>query len=372
MKNKQRNGFTKIGLGLIFLFCAFPYMWAGDGQGGSQSETDLVWPMPPEQPRIRFVQKIALFGEVKGFQKPKKLSFFERLAGAKAPKVVEHALGRPYGIAVDSRDRIFVADAARKSIVVFDRANRTVEEWGRGRRGILNQPMGVSIDANDNVYVSDLQRKIIYVYNNDGALVSQLGFGVLDRPAGLAVDRKREILYVADPGLKQVLAFSLKDNTLVRRIGNSDRSSKKGVTFDSPANVAVDKKGFVYVTDQLGRRLYVFNRRGRLHRKIGEYGTSVGSFAFPKGVGVDSQDNVYVADAWFNNFQIFNSKGETLLFVGERGKAPGQFTLLAGLHVDHKDRIYATDFTGRLQIFQLLIDPDKENNQGGGADKQGL
>jgi DNA-binding beta-propeller fold protein YncE len=374
MKRRQRcfRGLA-LGFSLLLLAAANPPLWSAQENQGSESvdgaTSNLVWPMPPYNPRIRWVDKILEFADVTGKRKEKKkLSWFERLAGAKQEPVVEPRLARPYGIAVDSRGRVFVADVYLGKLIVFDQANKVVEEWNDERAAMM-QPIGVAVDAQDRVFVSDAKLRTLNVFGPDGNLISQFGQMELERPTGLAIDRKRELLYVGDAKAHQVVVFDLNDFSLVRRIGDLEGSDASGVSFYTPANLAVDRRGFLYVSDAIQRRVLILNRRGRLVHSFGQAGDGPGDFGRPKGIAVDSEGHIYVADGIFNNFQIFDQEGNVLFFVGSRGFKPGQFLLMAGLYIDDRDRIYVTDMTGRLQIFQYLPEPEIAA-EGGETDKK--
>jgi DNA-binding beta-propeller fold protein YncE len=58
----------------------------------------------------------------------------------------------PYGIALDSADRVFVADWANSLIQIFDPDGNFIAEWKQ-----FGRPSAVFIDKNDVIYVADSQ-----------------------------------------------------------------------------------------------------------------------------------------------------------------------------------------------------------------------
>lgn len=318
----------------------------------------LVWPGPPEKPRVRFVAAITGGEDVKG---KAKVSLVERLAG-RSPARDQMRLQKPYGVAVDKAGRVLVADSAQRAVLVFDRDNKQTSQWRGSSQFPLSVPVGLALDAQGRLFVSDSSQGLVVVFSPQGAPVAAFGKGTLVRPGGMAVDATRHRLYVADAKLNQVLAFDTESLARVRTIGAEVTGKPKefpGGTFSGATNVAVDAQGRVYVTDTFNCRIQVFDADGAFLRSIGSQGTRPGSFIRPRGIAIDSEGHLYVADAAFNNFQVFTSEGKPLMFVGASGDQPGQFLLPAGMAVDSQDRIYVTEQRlegGRLQIFQYLAE----------------
>jgi DNA-binding beta-propeller fold protein YncE len=308
---------------------------------------------------LRWVGQITDLNEVKGKTK-KKRSWVDRIVGVRAPDEPEARLQRPYGIAVDSRGRIYVADGYQRAVFVLDPAQHRVEMRGGSARAALALPIGVAVDEKDRLFVSDSFHHSITCFDAGGRVLAQFGRDELERPGGIGVDPQRHLLYVADAKAQRVAVFDTETFAFVRYVGSPSTSGQRERgRFAAPTNVAVDSRGNLYVTDTWNHRVQIFDRRGRFLRAFGSHGTQPGNFVRPKGIAVDSEGHVYVVDAEFNNFQIFTPEGQPLLAVGNLGQEPGQFTLIAGIFIDAQDRIYTTEQEGgRVQIFQYLHRPD--------------
>jgi len=310
-----------------------------------------VWPLPPEEPRIRYLRSYHGADDFKT-RKPsrwKSLLLGDDPSDQKRPD----ALVKPYGIAVSRIGRVYVTDTVSRRVFVFDPEGKTVTFLGETGTARLSKPVGVAVDRNDHVFVADATANRVFGYDVDGRLLIAIGReGEFDNPSGLAVDRKRDLLYVADAKKHQVLCYSTKDGAAVRTIGH--RGGAPG-EFNFPTNLFVDAHSRLYVTDTMNFRIQIFDPDGVFVSQFGTQGDTPGSLNRPKGVGVDSEGHIYVVDSSFNNFQTFDADGQLLLFVGAVGRGPGEFFLPAGLFVDDRDLIYVADQgNARVQVFEYL------------------
>ncbi len=326
---------------------------------------ELIWPLPPDPPRVRWLAQYADMAKVKN-PVDKKPRWIEKLTGTKAPEE-KLELRKPYGVATDSRERIYIADTQLKTVFVIDPEARVVEQRRGDSRAPMAIPAGVVVDSADRLFVSDAQLHSITCFSPTGQVISRFGMSSLGRPGGIAIDRQRNRLYVADAKQSRIAVFDTKSLEFICYFGTPGQAGKpENGTFASPTNVAVDRQGNIYVADTLNFRVQVLNPAGKFLRTFGAQGDRPGEFIRPKGIAVDSEGHVYVADAEFNNFQIFSPQGQPLLAVGEFGSAPGQFALIAGLYIDSKDRIYTSEmYIGRIQVFQYIPQPGSVEEKGG-------
>jgi DNA-binding beta-propeller fold protein YncE len=322
---------------------------AADKKKTVAAEPTLVWPLPPDPPRIRFV---TAYRTVNDFKQKSGSRWKSALLGHETERRITQLI-KPYGIAVARDGRVFVTDTAARRVFVFDPGAKTVTFIAESGPGKIVKPIGVAVDDAGMVFVADATLKRVFGYAPDGHMAIAIGHeGELQNPSGLAIDRQRQVLYVADAKKHQVLCYSSADGSLLRILG------KRGVEpgeFNFPTNLSVDRQGRLYVADTLNFRVQVFDAAGAVVKSIGSLGDGPGHLNRAKGVGVDSEGHIYVADTSFNNFQIFDADGAILLFVGATGIGPGEFLLPAGLFVDDEDRIYVVDQgNARVQVFQRV------------------
>ncbi len=329
------------------------FVFAGCATVERPQVNELLWPPSPLTPRIKFV---GLLRNQTDLGRSAGELFAEALLGRKK---AEDSIGQPMAIAA-SRDgqRVYVTDYAKGTVFVFDFELRRVSRFGDEAHG-FRYPFGIAVDDKDNVYVADSSLKTISVFDRSGKFLRELNHNhLLERPTGIAIDPVRRRMYVIDSSHRTSQNHMLHTLDLdnggqcLRHFGGvGDREDQ----FFFPTYVALDRAGNVYVTDTLNARVQVFDPDGRYLRTIGQRGDSFGMFDKPKGVAVDSFGNAYVVDSTWSNVQIFNPRGEILLYFAGRGQFPGLLFNPTGIAIDRDNRIYVADaFNGRVAVYQLI------------------
>lgn len=305
----------------------------------------LVWPLPPDPPRIKFVAAYHGQDDLTEKDELKSMLLGDEDAGL--------ALRKPYGVTASADGKlIYVTDTKLRAVVVFDLEKKEMRPLKTDALGGMYNPLEIRLDKQGRIFVTDSERKEVLVFSQDGKTLMALGKTEgIGRPTGLALDERRNRVYVADTVKHQVVVYDLAGKHLFTF---GERGSEPG-QLNYPVNLAVDADGRLLVTDSGNFRVQVFDGDGKFISSFGEIGDTYGTFSRPKGIALDSDSNVYAVDAAFNNFQIFNREGKLLLFVGALGRDPGMFWLPAGVFIDPMDRIYVADsINERIQVFQYL------------------
>lgn len=360
-------------------------LWPGSAYGGKKKtppadaskpapkvEIDtskLVWPSPPSIARVKYTTYYA--GEKIDYSAPakaKKQSWMDRVAGTKQVdntdklKTFPFQLLGPYGMAVDSKGRLYVADQRVGAVFVFNTETRDVELIRNGYEAHFGLINGVAIDDDDRVFVSDGKMHRVLVFSPKHEVVSQINEGLVD-PVGLAIDTENRFLYVVDTQQDQVIVYDADTLKLLRRIGTGGKTHYLTTPgdFAAPSNVAVDKDGDVYVTDTLNNRVEIFDADGKFISTFGKHGDAPGYFARPKGIAVDGDGHIWVVDTVLDLLQVFNREGQLLTYVGGHGHYPGQFEALVGVAIDKQNRVFTSEqYPGRVQQFRYITDAEAE------------
>jgi hypothetical protein len=176
-------------------------------------------------------------------------------SGSKAPDTFD----QPTGVAVASNGDIFVAEGhgptyGNSRIVKFDKDGRflkTFASLGSGD-GQIKEPHAIALDSRDRVFVADRRNKRVSIFDKEGKFIAAWSqFGI---PSGVAV--RDDLLYVSDSqssddpqnpaynGCKAGIRIgSVKDGRVSAYIPPPPVADPK---MPPAEGVAVDSRGVVY------------------------------------------------------------------------------------------------------------------------------
>ena len=226
----------------------------------------------------------------------------------------------PSGVAVDSRDRIYVTDAANHRVMVFCPVASVAEphtstEVPPGCPALSAAPTSPTSLQFITAFGTFGGRTYDDAFSLEGPMGGDGQFSV---PIDVAVDRRTDRVYVLDQNNNRVQAFDLAiDQTLPPPL----------------------------------RYRYVF----RL--KFGSAGTAAGQFAEPSGLTVDqTSGNIIVAQYNTQHVDVFDPSGAftnvSLGVPNQPGFLPGEFSTPLDAAVDSQRRIWVVDSdNGRVQVF---------------------
>jgi len=325
----------------------------------------IVWPNPPAITRIKYLNYFSAEKLQPPKQKKQKVAWMDRLSGVVAGDVKtdkpRFQLVTPYGLAVDSKGRVFIADSKVLAVFIFDTQTKAVELIKNGTHARFGWITGLTMDDADRLFVADSKMRRVVVFDPQHQVEGSISEGMVD-PGGMAIDNENRFLYVADAELDQVLVYDADPPyKLLRKIGTGGKEHTLTTPgdFARPSNVAVDQDGNLYVSDTLNFRVEIFDAEGNFIRTFGKAGDGPGYFARPKGIAIDGDGHVWVADGVQNRVQVFTPEGQLLIWMGENGTLPGQFSSLAGLTIDKNNRVFTSEqYPGRAQMFQYVSDAE--------------
>jgi tripartite motif-containing protein 71 len=217
----------------------------------------------------------------------------------------------PTGIAVDDKGVVYVCDTGNHRVQRFDAQNGAyLSKWGRqgGGDGQFNAPWGVAVDnLRGYVYVVDSANFRIQKFDRQGEFIMAWGsFGNAEGQfyfaRGIAVDESDGAVYVVDMGNHRTQKFDTSTNFLPQLLGTWGTKGQEPGQFWNPWGIAVDRDGFVYITDSGNHRVQKLDRDGNFETQWGGFGGSAGQFNFPYGLAVDRRGSVFVLDS--SNFRV--------------------------------------------------------------------
>ena len=154
------------------------------------------------------------------------------------------------GVAVDSRDRVYVFNRGAHPVIVFDKEGTFLTAWGEG---VFTSAHGIFIDHHDHVWCADNFDHTVRKFTTDGDLLMTLGDAHAPADTGFV------------PGRTPV-----------------QRSSGP---FNMVTNVAVTRAGDLFIADGYGNaRVHHFTGDGQLVKSWGGPGSGAGEFNLPHGI----------------------------------------------------------------------------------------
>jgi DNA-binding beta-propeller fold protein YncE len=309
--------------------------------GARKSSGEVVWPYPPDKPRVRFVRSFSRAEHMKS-------SIWRSIGNSIVPRDPHTAIRQPTGLALSPDEkRLYVACGPTSTVLEVDLEASTMETIADASGHKPRGPHGIAVDASDSVYVSDKVDGVVLVYAKDGSFVRKIGAGKLVDPMAIAIDRRRQLLYVLSGAARkqtshQVEVFSLAGAHL-RTIGR--RGAGPG-EFNFPTALTVAPDGRLFVSDMLNFRIQIFSPDGAL---LGMFG-QIGQFDKMKATALDAFGNIYVVDSGHRSVMIFNSDFQHLLtFAGD-----GFMQLPTQLVITSKNQIYVSDHVGH-QVAEFAL-----------------
>jgi DNA-binding beta-propeller fold protein YncE len=335
--------FALVLVGVLAVSCASP-----------RARAPVVWPSPPDPPRVRFV---TAFRNGADLDDSRWASFKRALFGGGN----DVQLRQPMGLALsDDGTRLYIADYGLGHVVVADLRERSLAVFAVDEP--MGKPFAVALDADENLYVSNSAGHEVLVFSRRGDRLLSIGQRDLERPTGVAVDRQRRLLYVADSASRlsdkhRVLVFDL-GGKLLGQLGSTQGATKGDGDgqFYFPTYLALDSAGNLHVADTMNFRIQKFDPQGRFLAKFGENGDTAGHFSRLKGLAFDAFGNLYVVDGGHSNVQLFNTRFEPLMFFGGYAQKLEYFDIPSGIAIDPRtNSIYVcNEFIARINVYELF------------------
>ena len=178
---------------------------------------------------------------------------------------------RPSGVAIARNGDIFVADGhggdSNARVVKFSKSGKFITAWGKkgSAPGEFDTPHAIAVDSHERVYVADRSNSRIQVFDADGRFIAD--WRQFGRPSGVYIDA-HDMLYVADsqtvdktgcttdPGCRHGIRIGSASDGAVKYFIPRPAGDLVG-----PEGVAADAAGTVYGASNEGKRIDRFARQ---------------------------------------------------------------------------------------------------------------
>jgi DNA-binding beta-propeller fold protein YncE len=218
------------------------------------------------------------------------------------------------GIAVDSKDRVYVFSRDKQKVVVFDREGNFIKTIGEDI--IFTRAHGAYIDSDDSLYLID----------DDGHSVKKFSSSI------------KLLLTLGSKGKPSDSGCINKDYRTIKR---------SAPPFNYPTNIALSSTGDIFISDGYGNaRVHRFSPDGVLILSWGEPGEKPGQFNLPHDIAISNDGRVYVADRENSRIQVFDQNGNFITQWSNLNRP-------CGLHIDKDNHVYVAELGKRVGRFDL-------------------
>ncbi len=205
-----------------------------------------------------------------------------------------------YGVAVDSRGTIYATSYGTDQVFQIIGGTVTVLA-GSGLNGYadgdansaqFNRPYAVAVDSADNIFVADTNNSRIRQIKS--SFVISLVQVTTGPPAHMVMDGAGNIYYTI-PSLQVIMKRDTAGN-VTTYAGSGSQAFADGIpgSFAGPEGLAIDSAGNIYVADTFNNAVRKIDTSGNV-TTLFSGGTYPNSLNLPRGVAVDSS-GIYVAD----------------------------------------------------------------------------
>jgi uncharacterized protein (TIGR03437 family) len=309
------------------------------------------------------------------------------------------AINQPFGVAVDSAGRLFIAETVGNRIREVTVDGTIVTIAGTGSAGFdgdgaaavgasLNSPLAVTVDPDHNVLVADELNRRVRQIAPTGIITTMAGNGQfhfsgdggpatsasLSSATGIALDGAGN-LFFGDTSSNRVRQIT-PDGRIATVAGDGgccfsgDGGPAGNAHINGPEGVALDKSGNLLIADSGNNRIRKVNSNGIITTVAGSGSNKVGGFSgdggpatsaalrAPSGVAVDATGNLIIADQGNNRIRRVTSDGviRTIagdgrqLYAGDGGQAStaslyGPFAVA----IDSQGNLYIAENNNRIR-----------------------
>jgi DNA-binding beta-propeller fold protein YncE len=258
----------------------------------------------------------------------------------------------PFRMVADSKGRILVTDPALSLVHVFD--TREGKHWQikSDAHHRLGMPTYIAVDSDDNIYVADLRWTGVVVLGADGRFKRVIGLGILNRPAGIWIDKANQRVYVADWWKDEIFIFD-EEGALLHEFG--ERGPGPG-QLNGPLDIAV-YQGSLVVLDAGNFRFTLFDLQGRF-RNVWPFGPD----RKPSTFTFDNAGHLYYVDLNSRSLVVLDSGGKImrkgdLVHFGQMRLPDYAQTGFRCLGMDSQGKVLAVKPTLELNVFQVVNGP---------------
>ena len=251
-------------------------------------------------------------------------------------------LRHPWGVAVNERGQVVVAEYGGYCISIFSANGDKVASFGSNGSapGQLSGPVGVAITATGDILVSEYNNHRIQLFSPEGRslkCIGTIGTGPLQfqKPHGIAIHPRSNKIYIADHYNHRIQILN-PYFTFCSSFGGKGTGNGQ---FSCPEDISFDSTGHVFVSDCGNHRIQVFTENGVYIRQFGQVGGGEGELNRPVSIAIDSNDVVYIGEKGNHRISLFTRDGQFLMAFGAQPY---------GLTINKDGTLFISDYNKNL------------------------
>jgi len=248
--------------------------------------------------------------------------------------------GEVAAVDVDRNDNVWIFSDGPHPVLQLDRSGKFLRTWPEF---LGKKPHGLRVGPDGNLWTVDLEAHRVMKWTPEGRLLMILGTGApaadnnakyaFNRPANLNFDPDGGFFVADGYGNSRVVHYS-KDGEYLGQWGSKGSADGE---FNLVHDIALDRRGRVYVADRVNQRVQIFDQQGKFLAKWTGLGVVQGLY-YVKG-----EDVFFMCDMNARIIKV-DADGKVLGTIGSFGKAAGKLDTPHYIAVDSTGAIYAADF----------------------------
>lgn len=311
-------------------------------------QTDF-FPPAPDEPHIQYLTGINSSDDIGTTKKQGGFSLV--VTGQERPDVIKK-LGKAYGI-TSYKGKLYVVEGMNARVSIIDLVAGTID-YPAGLstpKGALKYPVNCALDDEGYLYVADTARREIVVYDPAGNFSNSF-HGPLPESKFVDVKIYKGKLYALDLGTNRIRVLDRKTGEQREEMGYIE---KPGQSVRVPSNLFIDSTGNIFTSNTGSNMIIKYDQDGNFLGSFGGMGDQIGMFAKPKGVAVDDAGRIFVVDGGTNVVQLFDDQFRPLTYFGWPGLAYGSLNGPAGIATSKENVEYFQKFAAPGFKVETLI-----------------
>jgi uncharacterized protein (TIGR03437 family) len=264
-------------------------------------------------------------------------------------------LFQPHSVAVDASGNVFILDSGNYRVLKVTPDGAISRYAGIGFpaftgdgnpaiQAAINYAYGIAVDSKGNLFIADSLNQVVRAVTTDGTIQTIAGIPgrsgcngdlfptstAFSFPSGMAVDAAGS-LYIADTQnqLVREITQPLTPNAKITTIAGTcvagysgDGGQARSAQLNFPRDVAIDGQGNVLIADSGNSRVRIVNPQGVIATiagsdpAFGDSGQATAARLFsPSGIVLDNAGNTYISDTDNNRIRRVGIDGTISTFA---------------------------------------------------------